>query len=80
MELFAKIVNGQKPLTISAESSIIDVRLGSKYVSVSVFSITIDILLGKKVSQEKKLGKRFGKTSPNKLLSLPKLVLKKLLK
>ena len=61
MELFAKIVNGQKPLTISAESSIIDIRLGSKYVSASVFPITIDILLGKKASQEKNWENGLGK-------------------
>ena len=33
LELFSKIVNGWKPLTIFAESFILDVRLGSKYVS-----------------------------------------------
>ena len=34
MELFTKISNGFKLLTIFAKSSILDVRLGSKYVSV----------------------------------------------
>ena len=33
LELFSKIVNGWKPLTIFAESFILDVRLGSEYVS-----------------------------------------------
>ena len=30
MEFFAKIVNGWKPLTIFAKSSILDIRLGSE--------------------------------------------------
>ena len=34
MELFTKISNGFKLLAIFAKSSILDVRLGSKYVSV----------------------------------------------
>ena len=33
MELFAKIVNGSKPLTISVKSSILDVWQGSAYAS-----------------------------------------------
>ena len=33
MGLFAKIVNGFQPLTVFAKSSILDVRLGFKYVS-----------------------------------------------
>ena len=34
MDLFAKIVNVFQPLTIFAESFILDVRLGSAYASV----------------------------------------------
>ena len=34
--VFAKIVNGYKPLTIFAKKSIVDVRLCSKYGSVNV--------------------------------------------
>ena len=33
MEIFAKIVDGFQPLTILAKSSILDVWLGSEYVS-----------------------------------------------
>ena len=33
MELFAKIVNGLKRLTIFAKSSFLDSRLGSQYIS-----------------------------------------------
>ena len=33
MELFVKLVNGRKLLTILAQSSILDVRLGSEYAS-----------------------------------------------
>ena len=40
MELFAKIANGKKPLTIFAQSTISDVRLGSEYVSTSFLGIS----------------------------------------
>ena len=40
MELFVKIVYGLKPLTIYAEGSILDVRLGFEY-SLSSFSIDL---------------------------------------
>ena len=33
MEMFAKIVKGQKPLAIFANGSILDVQLGSEYAS-----------------------------------------------
>ena len=33
LELFAKIVNGFKPLTVFSKSSILDVSSGSKYAS-----------------------------------------------
>ena len=39
MELFAKIANGKKPLTIFAKSTISDGKLGSEYVSTSVLGI-----------------------------------------
>ena len=48
MEIFAKIVNSQKSWTIFTESSILDVQLGSEYVSASSFSGTFYICLGKK--------------------------------
>ena len=38
--IFAKIINGYEPLTIFQKSSIVDVRLGSKYASVQGFKST----------------------------------------
>ena len=32
---FAKIINSQKPLTVSAKNSIMDIQLGPKYASVN---------------------------------------------
>ena len=42
MELFAKKVNGKKPLLFSQNSSIVDVYLGSKYASAIVYDRTIN--------------------------------------
>ena len=33
MERFAKIVNGQKPLTVFSKRSVLGVRMGSEYAS-----------------------------------------------
>ena len=45
MELFAKIVNDQKPLTIFAGSSILDVYRGSEYITV--ISNTLNASVGR---------------------------------
>ena len=39
MELFAKIVDSSRPLTIVAKSSIVDVRKGSEYASVLLLKL-----------------------------------------
>ena len=43
MKFFANVINGRNPLIIFAKSSILDVWLGSKYVSVlrSRFALTL---------------------------------------
>ena len=43
MELFAKIVNDYKALTIFASSSILDVELGSGYASFYIKSIILSV-------------------------------------
>ena len=56
MEVFAKEVNDQKSLTISAKKLHLSVRLVSKYVSASFFPGIFYILLGKKILRGKSLG------------------------
>ena len=41
MEIFAKIVNGFQSLAISAKSSILDVRLGSKFASADFENVNL---------------------------------------
>ena len=45
MELFAKIVNSWKSLSISAKNTILDVLLGFEYVSASFFPGTLYIIV-----------------------------------
>ena len=45
MELFAKIVNGFKSLTILAKSFILDIRLGPEYASVQAVSYSHHVLI-----------------------------------
>ena len=53
MELFAKIVNGYRFLTISVKISIVDVRLCSEYISWAFFPGTLYIFLGKTFLRKK---------------------------
>ena len=76
MELFGKMVNSWKSLTVSPKSSILDVWLGSEYVYAPFIRGTSDIILEEKISQEKNwknLGKNFCKLwvlLPKKVFSL----------
>ena len=53
MELFANLFYDYKLLLLPQNVLILDVRLGSEYVSASFFPGTFYILLGKEVSQGK---------------------------
>ena len=58
MNVFAKGVNGFKPLTIFAKKSIIDVQLSTEYVSADSLKVILaSILMGEYLSQ--KLGLLF---------------------